>query len=991
MGHALTKAFSRRSFLKLAAATGAAATVCGASGAPMALAETASEASSGSDVKRVRSCCRACGKMECGVWVTVRDGKVVKVEGDESAFHSRGNSCAKSQSSMLALYHPDRLRYPLKRTNPKDADDAGWERISWDEAYEIIGAKFNEIIDKYGGNSCLAMNGTGRIWTSTASKFKTLFGSVNQYKAGQICRGPRIFAGDMTIGRECHGIANVDDHPNRVYVQWGTACEYSNYDDSCRTIADVVARSKTRILIDPRVTAAGKDADYWINLRPGTDGALALCWTHIVIENELYDDLFVKRWTNAPFLVVEDMEPTGGWMVDDLGGINMRTRLLKESDLVEGGSYKRFMVWDNVSGGLKYWDVETTQWEDETHVPPTTGTEVNGGFLPDPSEFNPAKDPALYCPEDSPQGFKVTLKDGTEHYARPVWDMYAEMCSKYTPDYTAEVCEVDAALIEEACLAWATRPEGQTYGNGGLHYNLATDHCGNSTQTIRAIMILGAITGNFDIPAGNRGPMTAPISKDCTYNLQYKKPGPAWGSPEGGTTFDKNEKMTGSSEFPMARWFNMWSDARGIWDAVHTGEPYPIRGAVCTAGDVMSACNAEYGYTALEKLDFYVVHDLFKVPTAGPADLLLPAWHWLEMDNPRVSQGSGGAMGLCTRAVDPAGEAECDPNFVVNCYKALGKNWGDESNPWPSFEDRLNDGAVKSGYDDWESMVEEFQEHGWWDLKKVLPEDGGTYRRYETGALRCNASTSSGGKAAGMPESLGYGFMTADAKLELWPLALESYGDQGSDIRYDPWEVMLPDFKEPCCSPVSTPELFQPEGVFENETGDKTAVFNCTTGRRIPVFFHNEHRMLPWCREQWPVPRMEIHPDDAASLGIEQGDWVWIETEQGKIRQCADLTYGIKQGVVNLEHQWWYPELPQADKGFRLSCCNCLIDPMWQDPIAGNQELRCYAVKVYKATPENSPFNNPVPCGNDGTEIIHDSSDPRLKEWMPVDGGEEQA
>ena len=65
----------------------------------------------------------------------------------------------------------------------------------------------------------------------------------------------------------------------------------------------------------------------------------------------------------------------------------------------------------------------------------------------------------------------------------------------------------------------------------------------------------------------------------------------------------------------------------------------------------------------------------------------------------------------------------------------------------------------------------------------------------------------------------------------------------------------------------------------------------CITGRRIPVYFHSEHRQLPWCRELWPVPRMEINPETAAELGIEQGDWVWIESPWGKVRQTADLYY----------------------------------------------------------------------------------------------------
>ena len=156
-----------------------------------------------------------------------------------------------------------------------------------------------------------------------------------------------------------------------------------------------------------------------------------------------------------------------------------------------------------------------------------------------------------------------------------------------------------------------------------------------------------------------------------------------------------------------------------------------------------------------------------------------------------------------------------------------------------------------------------------------------------------------------------------------------------------------------------------------------------TTGRRIPVYFHSEHRQLPWCRELWPAPRMEINPDDAKELGIEQGDWVWIESPKGKVRQTADLYYGIEPGVVNAEHQWWFPELNQAGGGFDLCTINCLVDGDVQDPVCGASYLRAYNVKVYKATPVNSPFGNPVPCGEDGTPIIYDSSDERLKAWMP--------
>ena len=106
---------------------------------------------------------------------------------------------------------------------------------------------------------------------------------------------------------------------------------------------------------------------------------------------------------------------------------------------------------------------------------------------------------------------------------------------------------------------------------------------------------------------------------------------------------------------------------------------------------------------------------------------------------------------------------------------------------------------------------------------------------------------------------------------------------------------------------------------------------------------------------------MEIHPETAAELGLEQGDWAWIESPWGKVRQTVDLYYGIAPGTINCEHQWWYPELAQADKGFKLSCINCIVDRTAQDKYNGSSTVRGYPVKVYKATLENSPFGNPVP------------------------------
>ena len=120
---------TRRTFVKAAAVSAAAAALVGSSAPTSALAETGEAAPTESAITKIRSCCRGCGKVECGVWVYVQDGKVIRTEGDEDCYLTMGNHCAKGQASIQAAYHPDRIKYPMKRTNPKGDDDPGWVRI----------------------------------------------------------------------------------------------------------------------------------------------------------------------------------------------------------------------------------------------------------------------------------------------------------------------------------------------------------------------------------------------------------------------------------------------------------------------------------------------------------------------------------------------------------------------------------------------------------------------------------------------------------------------------------------------------------------------------------------------------------------------------------------------------------------------------------------------------------------------------------------------
>ena len=308
---------SRRGFLKAAALVGAAAAVSNVTPAK-GLAEEAIHFTlkEDGDTKVIRTACRGCGKFECGVLVTVKNGRAIKIEGDPSYPGGMGNCCAKSQASLQAAYHPMRLTYPMKRTTPK-GENPCWERITWEEAIETACAKFDEIQAKYGGAALAFFGGTSRIYAmSGMSAMAYLYDSPNAVSPGQVCKGPRTQGTAMTSGNgnEMYFVENIWK-PN-VWVQWGSGIEVSNYDDPGRVAVDNANGADAYINIDARMSnlakeAASRDNGYYLGPRPGTDSAIALAWTKMAIDEELYDDWYVKRWTNCSFLVCEEMEPTG--------------------------------------------------------------------------------------------------------------------------------------------------------------------------------------------------------------------------------------------------------------------------------------------------------------------------------------------------------------------------------------------------------------------------------------------------------------------------------------------------------------------------------------------------------------------------------------------------------------------------------------------------------------------------------------------------------
>jgi anaerobic selenocysteine-containing dehydrogenase len=249
------------------------------------------------DTQVVRSACRMCHGV-CQVLVHLREGRVVKVTGDPDSPTSRGHVCPKGVASPELLYHPDRVTHPLRRVGKRG--EGKWQRISWDEALNEVAEQFSRITRESGPEYIAIAQGTGRPYVDFTLRFANALGTPNFVAPGHICYAPRVFASNITLGQL--PVTDVYEfggkHPACVVV-WGcNITESGAADGMCGRVIDHALRTAEKVIvIDPRRIPATKNATQWLQLRPGTDGALALAMIHTIIAEDLIDHDFVQNYT----------------------------------------------------------------------------------------------------------------------------------------------------------------------------------------------------------------------------------------------------------------------------------------------------------------------------------------------------------------------------------------------------------------------------------------------------------------------------------------------------------------------------------------------------------------------------------------------------------------------------------------------------------------------------------------------------------------------
>lgn len=319
------------------------------------------------------------------------------------------------------------------------------------------------------------------------------------------------------------------------------------------------------------------------------------------------------------------------------------------------------------------------------------------------------------------------------------FDRLVEHVKEYPPEKVEEITWVKAQTIRDMAWLYATNKPA------AIAPGISMDHCTNGIQGIRAVATLMAITGNIDIPGGNR---YLPLFRQSTMRLVEKQ----------------SKEPSIGADYPLFSKFTLESTAITLADAILTEKPYPIKALVVEGCDVVATFpNTSKILRMLSRLEFLLVIDIFMTETAKMADIVLPGTTFLERPDLRDWRPTGVPLiAITDRVIEPVGNSMEDWKI----WRELGKRMGyREYFPWEETDELFRFLLERPNV-----KLEELKQYpgGWYYAER------------------------------GIQKYLKEGFNTPSKKVEI-------YSRQMKDLGYDP----IPTYHEPAESPVSRPDLVE--------------------------------------------------------------------------------------------------------------------------------------------------------------------------------------
>ena len=242
--------------------------------------------------------------MDCGgkclLKVHVKDGVIVRIEGDDAEEPQQLRACLRCRAYRQVVYHPDRLKFPMKRVGAKG--EGKFERISWDEALDTIAGELIRIKETYGNSAILMLGGSGYQGALHSARgigrLLSMFGGyVSQY--GNLSSEGHVFAVRAQYGDFACGNSREDLLNSRLIILWGwDPAKMINGTNTAFHLIQAKEAGARIIAVDPRYSdTAAAYADQWVPIRPGTDPALLAAMAYVMIKENLHDQKFLDTYT----------------------------------------------------------------------------------------------------------------------------------------------------------------------------------------------------------------------------------------------------------------------------------------------------------------------------------------------------------------------------------------------------------------------------------------------------------------------------------------------------------------------------------------------------------------------------------------------------------------------------------------------------------------------------------------------------------------------
>jgi anaerobic selenocysteine-containing dehydrogenase len=858
-----------------------------------------------------KTTCYMCA-CRCGIRVHLRDGKVRYIDGNPEHPLNQGVLCAKGSSGIMKQYSPARLTRPLKRREGAARGDGDFVEIGWEEAFATLTERLARIRATDPKKFALF---TGRDqMQALTGLFARQFGTPNYAAHGGFCSVNMAAGLIYTIGGSFWEFGGPDLDRARLFVMIGTAEDH--HSNPLKIAISKFKRDGGRFIsINPVRTGYSAIADEWVPIRPGTDGAFLLAVIHELIAKGLYDREFVVQYSNAGELVNLDA-------AHDEYGMFVRTEVPHEEACYDPQN--------------KLW------WDRRTDRPVLSHA--------------PGADPFLLG------AFK--LADGTP--VKPAFQLLHERVADYTPEWAAQITGIAADTIRRLAHemgvtardqrielpiswtdAWGREHDTVTGNPVAFHAMRGLAAHSNGFQTIRALGILMTLLGTIDRPGGFRHkapfprpipPCARPPNDPRAVQPNHPLDGMPLGWPADPDDLFVNDDGTPvridkafSWEYPLAVHGLMHNVVTNAW----RGDPYRIDtllifmanmswNSTMNTAEVRKMLNDRDESSGEYKIPFLVVADAFHSEMTAFADLILPDTTYLErhdamsmLDRP-ISEFSGPVDAVRIPVVPASGECKPFqevlielgsrlklPTFVTRDgqrkyrdYPDFIVNWETEPGSGIGF---LAGWRGKGGE---KSLVGEPNPRQWEMYEQhncvfhhELPRSYQYMRNWNQGYLEWSRAH----RITRYAEPI---------LIHLYSEVLQHFraAAQGRGITRKPPEHLRSRI-ETYFDPL--PFFYEP---LESHVTDKHKYPLAAVTQRPMAMYHSWDSQNAWLRQIHTYNTLHINTQTARAAGIEDGDWVWVESQWGRVRCKASHSQAVEPGTV-----WTWNAIGKAAGAWNLA------------------------------------------------------------------------